>query len=143
MLVEILYKEIESTDQLLGVKNYRKANLGFVTEVGSLLHLKCLEDSGMKSKIEEGKFFWPKKYIAANWKNFNDQYWEKSKAISMKMLANAQVPTKRGKSFISELQMKNSAFGGMTEQGLMDALDNFNSPALNPVSFVLAKILGG
>ena len=57
ILVEILYKEIEATDQLLGVKKYRKANLGFVTEVGSLLHLKCLEDSSMKSKIEKGNFF--------------------------------------------------------------------------------------
>jgi hypothetical protein len=70
MLVEILYKEIESTDQLLGVKNYRKANLGFVTEVGSLLHLKCLEDSGMKSKIEEGKFFWPQKIHSGQLEEF-------------------------------------------------------------------------
>jgi hypothetical protein len=57
----------------------------------------------------------------------------------MKMLANAQVPIKRGNSFISELQMKNSASGGMTEQGLMDALDNFNSSTLDPVSLARLK----
>ena len=50
-------------------------------------------------------------------------------SVNIKMLANANVPTKRGKSFIAELQMKNAGFGGPNEQSMLDALDNFNSAA--------------
>jgi len=120
LLIEILYREVTALQQVYGKKTYRKGNLGFVTEVGSLLHLKCLDDSGMKPKIES----------ANNWKTLNLEYLEKSMSVNIKMLANANVPIKRGKSFIAELHMKNSGFGGTNEQSMLDALDNFNSSAL-------------
>merc|ERR1712113_1369155 len=69
-LVDFLLDETKEQNYLdsANKKKYRKGNLGFITEIGSLLCLKAMENGGIENSMKE------KIKACKNWTEFNDNY---------------------------------------------------------------------
>ena len=118
-LINLLYAEVQDLyhqDELCK-KKYRKANQGFITEIGSLLLQQTNEDgpNSMKQKIEG----------AEKWALFKSEYLTRSKVINDKPLANESVAgQKRDQSFFDKLNLQ-KAIGSSSEKELLDTQDDF------------------